>query len=229
MPVDFASLNQPTTAAAAAAAAAANAARASSAAASSLDDAGSEDRFLKLLITQIQNQDPLNPLDNAEVTSQIAQINTVNGIEKLNTTVQGLSGQFTQLQALQSATLVGRDVVVPGNVLAIENGVGRGGFELSGAADAVRVEVLSPGGQVVDTFALGALGSGSHAFDWPAGTVTNDSGLRFRITATNGSVSSTPTELMRDRVRAINTSGNALNLELQHSGNVPYSTVRALN
>ena len=44
-----------------------------------------QDRFLKLLVAQMQNQDPLNPMDNAQVTSQMAQINTVSGIEKLNT------------------------------------------------------------------------------------------------------------------------------------------------
>ncbi len=60
------------------------------------DDAGSADRFLKLLVAQMQNQDPMNPMDNAQVTSQMAQINTVSGIEKLNTTVQGLNGQFVQ-------------------------------------------------------------------------------------------------------------------------------------
>ena len=73
---------------------------------SGTSDAGSADRFLKLLVAQMQNQDPLNPMDNAQVTSQMAQINTVNGIEKLNTTVQGLSGQFMQMQAMQGAALV---------------------------------------------------------------------------------------------------------------------------
>ncbi|MEI7465974.1 MAG: flagellar hook capping FlgD N-terminal domain-containing protein [Burkholderiales bacterium] len=201
----------------------------SSSATAAANDAGSQDRFLKLLITQIQNQDPLSPMDNAQVTSQIAQINTVSGIQQLNTTVQGLAGQFTQLQALQSANLVGRDVVVPGNVLDINGGVGQGGFELSSPADAVKVDVLSPSGQVISSLALGALGSGSHSFNWPAGTATNDSGLRFRVTATSGSVNSTPTMLMRDRVNAINTSGKVLNLELQNAGSVPYSSVRALN
>ncbi|MDO9313927.1 MAG: flagellar hook capping FlgD N-terminal domain-containing protein [Burkholderiaceae bacterium] len=193
------------------------------------DEAGSEDRFLKLLVTQLQNQDPLKPMDNAELTSQIAQINTVKGINKLNSSVEGLSGQFTQMQALQGAALVGRDVVVPGNVLDIAEGVGQGGFELAGAADAVQVEVLSPAGAVVDTFGLGALGSGMHSFDWPTTTATNDSGLRFRVTASNGTVKSTPTLLMRDRVNAVTTSGNTLNLELQNSGSVPYSSVKALN
>ncbi|MFM9917103.1 MAG: flagellar hook assembly protein FlgD [Rhizobacter sp.] len=193
------------------------------------DEAGSEDRFLKLLVTQMQNQDPLKPMDNSELTSQIAQINTVKGINKLNTSVEGLSGQFTQMQALQGAALVGRDVVVPGNVLDIADGVGQGGFELAGAADAVQVEVVSPAGAVVDTFGLGALGSGMHSFDWPTTTATNDSGLRFRVTASNGTAKSTPTLLMRDRVNAVTTSGNTLSLELQNSGSVPYSSVKALN
>src|SRR5689334_25349991 len=101
--------------------------------AASSTDTSASDRFLKLLVTQIQNQDPLNPMDNAQVTSQMAQINTVNGIEKLNKTVEGLSSQFVQLQALQSASLVGRDVVVPGSRLDInDKGVGQGGYELTG-------------------------------------------------------------------------------------------------
>lgn len=200
-----------------------------SAANDSTSAAGSQDRFLKLLVTQMQNQDPLSPMDNAQLTTQIAQINTVTGIDKLNTSVEGLSGQFVQMQALQGASLVGRDVVVPGNVLDIADGVGQGGFELSSPADNVKVEVLSPAGQVVGSMNLGAQGTGMQGFEWPAGTATNDSGLRFRVTATSGSVNSSPTTLMRDRVNAITTAGNALNLELQNAGNVPYSTVRALN
>jgi flagellar basal-body rod modification protein FlgD len=202
---------------------------AASAANDSASAAGSQDRFLKLLVTQMQNQDPLSPMDNAQLTTQIAQINTVTGIDKLNTSVEGLSGQFVQMQALQGASLVGRDVVVPGNVLDIANGVGQGGFELGAPADNVKVEVLSPAGQVVGSMNLGAQGAGMQGFDWPASGATNDSGLRFRVTATSGSVNSSPTTLMRDRVNAITTAGNALNLELQNAGSVPYSTVRALN
>ena len=53
-----------------------------------------QDRFLKLLVTQMKNQDPLNPLDNAQVTSQLAQISTVNGIEKLNATIEAMASSF---------------------------------------------------------------------------------------------------------------------------------------
>ena len=187
------------------------------------------DRFLKLLVTQMQNQDPLNPMDNAQVTSQMAQINTVSGIEKLNRSVEALSGQFVQMQALQGAALVGHDVTVVGNQMAIRDGVGEGGFELAGPADAVKVEVLSPAGQVLDTMNLGAQTSGMHSFDWAAGANTNDSALTFRVTATLGTATVASTALMRDKVDAVSTSGNTLNLELQNSGTVAYADVKALN
>jgi len=199
------------------------------AATSAADDPGSQDRFLKLLVTQLQNQDPLSPMDNAQLTSQIAQINTVTGIATLNTSVQSLSSQFLQMQTLQGASLVGKDVIVPGNKLDVADGVAQGGFELTGAADAVKVEVLSPAGKVLDTLNLGAQSSGVHSFDWPAGTATNTDNLSFRVTATSGSATLTSTALMRDKVDAVSTSGDALMLELDRSGTVAYSTVKAIN
>lgn len=189
------------------------------------------DRFLKLLVTQLQNQDPLNPADNSEITSQMAQINTVTGIEKLNTTVGNLSGQFMQMQAVQGAALIGRDVVVPGDKLAINatTSTATGGFELTSAADNVTVEVLSAAGQVVDTLQLGAAGEGMHGFNWPSGARAADSGMKFRVTATRGGVKSDVTELVRDTVSAVSTKGNSLQLELATVGSVPYSDVRSFN
>ena len=199
--------------------------------ASANDATVTSDRFLKLLVAQMKNQDPLNPLDNAQVTSQMAQINTVTGIDKLNATVQGLSTQFMQLQAVQGASLVGRDVIVAGNKLSIDAAasVGQGGFELANAADAVKIEILAPSGAVVQTLNLGAEGAGVHSFDWPSGAATSGSGLTFRVSATTGSVATPATALMRDRVDAISTSGTTFNLELQSSGTVPYSAVKAFN
>ena len=191
--------------------------------------AGASDRFLKLLVAQMKNQDPLNPMDNAQVTSQMAQIQTVTGIEKLNGIVAGLTSQFVQMQALQGASLVGRDVIVPGNQLDIREGVGQGGFELSSAADAVKVEILSPSGQVVQTMQLGAQSAGMHSFDWDAGTATNDSGLRFRVTSTLGGSTTSATALMRDTVDAVTTSGTGFSLELARSGSVGYADVKAFN
>jgi len=205
---------------------------ASSPASSAAADATiTSDRFLKLLVAQMKNQDPLNPMDNAQVTSQMAQINTVTGIDKLNSTVAGLSAQFMQMQAMQGASLVGHDVIVPGNKLDIDaaTGVGQGGFEIQTPADAVKVEILAPSGAVLQTLNLGAQGAGMHSFDWPAGTATDSSGLTFRVTATAGGVAIASTALMRDRVDAVTTNGNSFNLELEKSGSTPYASVKALN
>lgn len=80
--------------------------------ATSKNDAGSQDRFLTLLVTQMKNQDPLNPLDNAQVTSQLAQINTVKGIDKTNTTLADLATRLDAMQLMQSSALVGKTVTV---------------------------------------------------------------------------------------------------------------------
>lgn len=193
------------------------------------NDAASADRFLKLLVAQMQNQDPMNPMENAEITTQMAQINTVSGIETLNATVQGLNAQFLQMQALQGASLVGRDVTVAGNAVSFnDDGSGVGGFELAGAADQVKVEVLDASGRVVDTLQLGALESGRHAFAW-APKAAAEGNHSFRVTATAGAANVPASTLMRDRVEAVNTSGDTLTLELARSGSVPYSAVKAFN
>src|SRR5512137_1922724 len=73
-----------------------------------------QDRFLKLLVTQMKNQDPLNPMDNAQVTSQMAQLSTVTGIDKLTATVQVLSASMVASQSLQAASMIGHAALVPG-------------------------------------------------------------------------------------------------------------------
>ncbi len=83
----------------------ANSAATAAAKAGTTSAADQQDRFMQLLVAQMKNQDPLNPMDNAQMTSQIAQINTVAGIEKLNTTVESLSSQFTSLRDLLTQRL----------------------------------------------------------------------------------------------------------------------------
>ncbi|MBL8328430.1 MAG: flagellar hook assembly protein FlgD [Rubrivivax sp.] len=197
------------------------------------NDTASADRFLKLLVAQMQNQDPLNPMDNAQVTSQMAQINTVDGISKLNETVKGLNGQFVQLQALQGASLVGRVVSVPGDRLALSGAegarVGEGGFELTGTADNVRVEILTGAGRVIGSQDLGALDAGRHHFEWPAGAQAAEDGLRYRVVATRGAATVAASPLMLDRVSSVSIEGNKLRLELERSGSVDYGSVAAVH
>ena len=191
-------------------------------------DTSATDRFLKLLVTQMQNQDPLNPMDNAQVTSQMAQISTVSGIQDLNTTVSGLNSQFAQSQALQAASLVGHDITLAGNKMDVSanDGKGLGGFSLDSAATNVKITVSDTSGRVVDTVNLGAAPAGLNGFQWN-GAVSGQN-YTFAVSAVADSSVVTSTALMRDHVNAVAIVNNQLTLETTNAGAVPYTSVKAV-
>jgi len=134
---------------------------------SSPSSADSEQRFLKLLVTQLNNQDPLNPLDNAQLTSQLAQMSTVSGIEKLNTAFASLLAQSGSSQVLQSASLIGRTVLVPGAELAMSKGADVPfAVEVPQSADSVKLTITNAAGDTVRSFDLGALAQGVKTLTW---------------------------------------------------------------
>lgn len=186
------------------------------------------DRFLKLLVAQMQNQDPLNPLDNAEVTTQMAQISTVTGLEKLNTTTAGLNSQFIQLQAMQSASLIGHDVAIEGDVLRVQEGVGDGGFELGASATTAKVEILNSAGTTIGTVELTDLAAGRHDFSYDVPEEYRDKPLHFKVTATSGTTSVEAMTLAHQRVQAVSNFGDTLALELANGDRVAYDAVWAV-
>ncbi len=196
---------------------------------SATDPNAAQDRFLKLLVAQLSNQDPMNPMDNAQMTSQMAQINTVTGIQQLNLTMQTMANQFAAMQSLQGTAMIGRSVLTEGSKLSYTGGAAQGAFELAGAATAVKVEVITPGGQVVHAQDLGAQEQGRHDFTWDASGYTGDkSTLSFRVTATNKDGAVTATNLMQSKVVGTGTSAGALTLSLDTGGTVKYTDVRAV-
>ena len=128
--------------------------------------------FMTLLITQLQNQDPLKPMENAEMTSQIAQINTVSGIEQLNSTLQSITSQMDANQALQASGLIGQGVMVPGRQIMLEqDSEGQPystpfGIELDQPAANVQATIVGQGGQVIRRYDLGAVDAGVQSFKW---------------------------------------------------------------
>lgn len=166
--------------------------------------AETQDRFLKLLVAQMKNQDPMNPMDNAQVTSQMAQIQQVTSLSTLDTSVKGLGSQLGQMQALQSISLVGREVSVPSDRIQVEGGFAEGSYELDAPAKNVKLEILGPAGNVIDTRQLGAEGAGRHTFRWNAADMAAEgSELKFRITATNGTATIASTSYAYDTVTAV--------------------------
>ncbi len=187
------------------------------------------DRFLKLLVTQMKNQDPLNPVDNAQVTSQMAQISTVSGIEKLNTSITSMSSSFAQMQMMQGVSLVGHQVVTEGNALNINDGKAYGGFSLDSPASSVEVDIKNGAGTVVDHLSLGGAKAGTNGFDWtPPSSAASDS-YTFSVTAKNKSTALTATPLSTDFVDAVSTKDGNLTLQLRNGTEVAYSKIKSLS
>lgn len=193
------------------------------------DPAAMQDRFLKLLVAQLNNQDPMNPLDNAQMTSQMAQINTVTGLQTLNLTMQTMAEQFNTLQTLQGISMIGRSVFAEGNRMSVEGGVGKGYFELAGAATGTKVEVVTPGGVVVGTIDMGAQEKGRREFEWDAKKYSgNTSDLRFRVTANSGKDEVKATPLVQSKVAATGSNAGTLTLALENGDTVNYANIRGV-
>jgi flagellar basal-body rod modification protein FlgD len=134
------------------------------------------------------------------------------------------------MQTLQGVSLVGRDVSIEGNTMVIVNNAGQGAYELSGPADKVKLEVLSPAGAVLDTVELGAQGAGLHQFDWSAAKSKGYTQVNFRITATSGTAAVSNTLYSTDKVAAVSTSSTGkLQVLLENLGQVDYSRIKAID
>lgn len=177
-----------------------------------------QSRFLKLLTTQLKNQDPLNPMDNAQTTSQLAQISTVDGIERLNSTLATLMGNMQSGESLQAAALLGRAVLVPGTAMAVSSGLGVGGIHLDGAADKVSVTITDKNGIEMKRLDLGALEAGTHEFVWDgknaSGTVVADGQYSLKVTAYKGDTKVTASTLELATVNSVVTSGSELKIDV---------------
>lgn len=197
---------------------------------SSTSDA--ENRFLTLLTTQLKNQDPLNPMDNAQVTSQLAQISTVDGISQLNDTLKLLTSSTDQGQAMQAAGLVGHGVLVPGANMQLSSGQAVGGVELYQSADNVQVAIKDANGLVVRTMDLGPADAGVHNFAWDGrtdnGQQAADGMYSITTTAVTGKDTIDARALELGVVQSVTRSNGATRLNVGDAGSVAMQDVRQI-
>jgi len=196
-------------------------------------NAESEQRFLKLLVTQLNNQDPLNPLDNAQLTSQLAQMSTVSGIEKLNSAFQSLLAQSGASQVLQSASLIGRTVLVPGGELALKPGAEVPfAVDMPGAADSVKVNITNAAGATVRSYDLGALPQGVKTLSWD-GTADNGNALAegaysVNVVATAAGSAVSASALIYAKVASVAQGSSGVSLDLESGRKASLSDVRLI-
>lgn len=187
------------------------------------------DKFMTMLVTQLKNQDPLNPMDNAQLTTQLAQLQTVTGVNKLNDTLESLKSSYQSSEALTATNMIGHGVLVNGNDVQLVGGKSALGVELETPADKVQIIISNPKtGKDVQTIDLGAQQAGVVPVVWdgvvdPAKVdadgkpiVLADGTYNFRVVATRtGEELKDAHGLQFDSVASVSTSakdGVKLNL-----------------
>ena len=210
------------------------AAPAGAAASKTTGSADSQDRFLKLLVAQMKNQDPLNPLDNAQVTSQLAQISTVSGIDKLNATLQTMAASFVANQSLQAAAMIGHGVLAAGSTLTLTNGAAFGGVDLPQAVDKLTVSIKDSSGIVVQSMDLGPQPQGVFAFQWDGVTASGASAAAgnysFSVSAQQGTNKIDGTALAYGLVKSVapGVQGQSPMLDVVGLGLIELSAIKQI-
>lgn len=189
--------------------------------------------FLTLLVAQLKNQDPTNPMQNNELTTQLAQISTVSGIEKLNTTLGSVSGQLNNNQQLQASALIGHGVMIPGSkILTGKEVTTPFGVELQQAADKVTATITDGSGKVVRTIDIGGLSAGVHTFTWDGsmtdGTTAPDGAYNVAINASNGGTQLVAQPLNFAVVNGVTLSNGSTLLDLGTYGTSTLDQIRQI-
>ena len=123
--------------------------------------------FLKLMTTQLSNQDPFQPQDNSQMIAQMAQFSTVTGIQQLNQTMNNMATQISENQIATVASFAGKTVLVPGTTaLSDSTGAISGAIDLPNSVSSLSVQVLDDAGTLVKTIDLGANPAGLVGFSW---------------------------------------------------------------
>ena len=208
-----------------------------------------QDNFLTLLIAQMKNQDPTNPMDNSQLTSQLAQINTLAGIERLNTTLNVVSGQIDDSMSVNASNMIGKGVMVPGNKILVASSSSGGdegsesqketiitpsGFELLSNADSVIITVRDQSGKVVDEIDLGPVSAGVCTFTWTGKlndeTQAPDGSYTFSVDASSDGKKIPSTPLSYSFVYGIIKSkvNNQILLDLGILGSISIDEVRQI-
>lgn len=132
----------------------------------SAESAMGKDAFLKLLVTQLENQDPLNPTDNTEFVAQLAQFSSLEGIQNLNSSMGGMKGSVDALQKFGSASLIGKNAKAESSSFVFDGSPRALGFSIGSDASAATLVISEPSGKVVKEIDLGHVKAGYNEAEW---------------------------------------------------------------
>lgn len=192
-----------------------------------------QEQFMTLLLTQLKNQDPMEPMENGEFLTQLAQFNTVSGIQDLQKSFSDFASSMQTNQALQASGLVGRQVAVPGpGVMLGSSGVVEGSISLPAGTNDLQLKVYTGSGQLVRTIGMGTHSAGDVPFSWD-GLASDGSALPsgvYKVSA-EATIDGAPTSLQTTAFATVDSVSMAggvqgIQLNLAGIGSVPFSSVQ---
>lgn len=131
------------------------------------NDTLGKEEFLKLLVTQLQYQDPLDPMDNTEFVAQLANFSALEQMQNLNDSFADQSTLIQSLNNTMAVSYIGREAVINADQISVtDDETGRFGVYLADTASKVYVDIVDEGGSVVRSLTLGTMGAGSHEVTW---------------------------------------------------------------
>ena len=181
--------------------------------------------FLKMLTVQLQNQDPMNPMDNAAMTSQLAALNQVDGINKLNTSVTALVAQMQSANFMNLSSSVGKTALAEGSQVYFSGHAVGMAAKLDAPAASLKAVIRDSNSQIVNQFDFGPTPSGMTDFIWDGG---DDAGKQvasgmytLELTATDvqGKTSS-PNSYVGAMVASIGQEGSDMKVGLSDGRNI---------
>lgn len=191
-------------------------------------------QFLQLMVTQLKNQNPLQPLDPTQFVGQLAQFSEVSGVQEMNASLSGLSSLMSSSQMLSGAGLVGHQVLAPGANLTFDGSSAvQGAVDVPTGATSVNVQVRDASGQLVRTISV-APQTGLGGFAWngqtDAGAAVPAGQYTLAAVASVGGTNQSLSTLVADRVNSVslNPATNALTLNTSSLGPLALSAVRQI-
>ncbi len=194
-----------------------------------------KNEFLNLLVAQLNNQDPLSPQDNGEFIAQLAQFSTVEGVDKLNTSMESMLSGYQSSQALQASSLVGRKVIIPTDKAMVDTSeTFKASMVLPATSSNVYVNVYDGAGSVVNRINMGQQAAGNVSFMWDgkdsSGNLLPPGAYKFEAQASYGAETKGLTTMLPANVDSVTLgqNGGELMLNLAGLGSIGLSKIQVI-
>jgi flagellar basal-body rod modification protein FlgD len=188
-----------------------------------------QNRFYTLLLTQIKNQDPLNPMENSEVTSQMAQLSTLTGIEKMNTSLQAMTTNMRTSMISQASSVLGKNVVAQSSVAEVSGGQGLFALNVAPEITSMTVDIINKAtGKIAKTLTENTPDAGYAKYDLAD---LPDGLYDIKVTATDkeGKPVTGTTSLVQSKVTSLIPEDDDITLTLSNGTNTKMSAIEQIS